>query len=169
MSIFKEISERSRGNDVYRYEIESQVFFVKNNKVQSARVDGIFIKRSLDEQSNICRSIDYELNGEQKLTEDVLYPSKETLLNMLRGQEIIISAEHTFTPKKQLGDSVWLMHNDKVAEGTVHSIDYRKFVNNVDYNINEVERYEIYVDGKSVGEHDLNELFATKEDLIASL
>lgn len=169
MTLIKEFLERSSGNDVYRYEIESQVFFVKSNKVQSARVDGIFIKRSLDEQSNICRSIEYELNGEQKLTEDVLYPSKETLLNMLRGKEIIISAKHTFTPKKQLRDSVWLMHNDKVAEGTVHSIDYRKFVNSINYNIDEVELYEIYVDGKSVGKHNLNELFATKEDLIASL
>lgn len=77
---------------------------------------------------------------------------------------------------KQIGETVWLMHNDKVAFGTIKNILYRQFISNLDHEtIVTVEKYTVVIeDNKYVGKfievsRDKDELFQDKESLIKSL
>ena len=69
-----------------------------------------------------------------------------------------------------LGDMVWLMHNNGVVCGSIAKMFYIKNVSCVDYEtVSENERYYVSVNGKCIGDYDKKDLFGTKEDLIQSL
>lgn len=61
------------------------------------------------------------------------------------------------------------MHGNKAVLGKIKSVRYGKFLSHVDYNVIEFEKYEVFVEDKSIGEYELKDLFSTKEELIASL
>lgn len=69
-----------------------------------------------------------------------------------------------------LGDQVWLMHNNGAVCGSIATMFYVKNVSCVDYKtVAENERYYVSVNGKSIGDYDKKDLFRTKEELINSL
>ena len=69
-----------------------------------------------------------------------------------------------------LGDKVWLMHNDGVVCGTIDKMFYVRIVSCVDYEtVSDNERYYVAVNGKSIGDFEMKNLFLTKKDLIKSL
>ena len=69
-----------------------------------------------------------------------------------------------------LGDKVWLMHNDCVVCGSIVKMFYVKSISCVDFTtVSDNERYYVTVNGKSVGDFDKNQLFVTKENLLKSL
>lgn len=69
-----------------------------------------------------------------------------------------------------LGDKVWLMHNDGVVCGSIAKIFYTKNISCLDYTtVSDNEKYYVSVDGKTIGDYDKNQLFETKEGLIKSL
>ena len=69
-----------------------------------------------------------------------------------------------------LGDKVWLMHNDGVVCGSIAKMFYVRNTSCVNFEtISENERYYVSVNGKIIGDYDKKDLFLTKEDLIKSL
>ena len=69
-----------------------------------------------------------------------------------------------------LGDKVWLMHNDGVVCGSISKLFYVKNVSCMDFEtVSENERYYVSVNGKDIGDFEMMNLFHTKEDLIKSL
>jgi len=69
-----------------------------------------------------------------------------------------------------LGDKVWLMHNDGVVCGSIAKMFYVRNTSCVDFEtISENERYYVSVDDKNIGDYNKKDLFLTKEDLIKSL
>ncbi|MBO4656566.1 MAG: hypothetical protein J5639_02215 [Bacteroidales bacterium] len=69
-----------------------------------------------------------------------------------------------------LGDKVWLMHNNGVVCGNIAKMFYVKNVSCVDYEtISENERYYVSLNDKSIGDYEKKDLFGTKENLIKSL
>lgn len=69
-----------------------------------------------------------------------------------------------------LGDKVWLMHNDGVVFGIIEKMFYVRNTSCVDFEtISENERYYVSVNGKNIGDFEKKNLFGTKEDLIKSL
>ena len=69
-----------------------------------------------------------------------------------------------------LGDKVWLMHNDGVVCGIIEKMFYVRNTSCVDFEtISENERYYVSVNGKNIGGYEKKNLFGTKEDLIKSL
>jgi len=69
-----------------------------------------------------------------------------------------------------LGDKVWLMHNDGVVCGSIVKMFYVKNVSCVDYKtISDNESYYVSVNGKSIGDFKKESLFETKGDLLKSL
>ena len=69
-----------------------------------------------------------------------------------------------------LGDQVWLMHNNGAVCGSIAQMFYVKNTSCVDYHtVSDNERYYVSVNGKSIGDYDKKDLFWTKEELINSL
>lgn len=69
-----------------------------------------------------------------------------------------------------LGDKVWLMHNDGVVCGSIVKLFYVKRISCVDFKtVSDNELYSVSVNGKTIGDYDKNQLFETKEGLIKSL
>ena len=69
-----------------------------------------------------------------------------------------------------IGDEVWVMHDNFPAQGTIKKIWYTKFISNVDFeSIVESEFYTVYNQDRKIGQYALNEIFRSKEDLIKSL
>lgn len=69
-----------------------------------------------------------------------------------------------------LGDKVWLMHNDGVVCGSIAKMFYVRNTSCVNFKtISENERYYVSVNDKNIGDYDKKDLFLTKEDLIKSL
>ena len=69
-----------------------------------------------------------------------------------------------------LGDKVWLMHNDGVVCGSIAKMFYVRNTSCVNFEtISENERYYVSVNDKNIGDYEKKNLFGTKEDLIKSL
>ena len=69
-----------------------------------------------------------------------------------------------------LGDKVWLMHNNGVVSGSIAKMFYVKNISLVDcHTVLDNEQYHVTMDGKSIGDFDKNLLFRSKEDLLKSL
>lgn len=70
-----------------------------------------------------------------------------------------------------LGDQVWLMHDNGVVCGTIDAMFYVKVVSCVDYTtVSDNEKYYVSVNGKRIHEdYVAKKLFETKEELLASL
>ena len=69
-----------------------------------------------------------------------------------------------------LGDKVWLMHNDGVVCGSIAKMFYVRNTSCVNFKtISENERYYVSVNDKNIGDYEKKNLFGTKEDLIKSL
>ncbi len=69
-----------------------------------------------------------------------------------------------------LGDQVWLMHNNSVVCGSIAKMFYVRNVSCVNYEtVSENEKYYVSVDGKIIDSYDQTSLFRTKEELLNSL
>ena len=69
-----------------------------------------------------------------------------------------------------LGDKVWLMHNNGVVCGSIAKMFYVKTISCVDFEtVSDNERYYVSVNGKSIGNFDKKSLFETKDELLKSL
>lgn len=69
-----------------------------------------------------------------------------------------------------LGDKVWLMHDDGVVCGIIEKMFYVRNTSCFDFEtISENERYYVSVNGKRIGDYEKKALFETKEDLLKSL
>lgn len=69
-----------------------------------------------------------------------------------------------------LGDQVWLMHNDGAVCGSIAKMFYVRTVSCVDYEtVSDNERYYVSVNGKCIGDFEKKDLFETKGDLLKSL
>ena len=69
-----------------------------------------------------------------------------------------------------LGDKVWLMHENSVACGTIEKMFYVRNTSCVNFEtISDNERYYVSISGKRALDFDKRALFKTKEDLIKSL
>ena len=69
-----------------------------------------------------------------------------------------------------IGDKVWLMHNDGVVCGIISKMFYVKNVSCVDFEtLSDNERYYVSANGKSIGDYEKEDLFETMEKLIKSL
>jgi hypothetical protein len=70
-----------------------------------------------------------------------------------------------------VGDHVWLMHNNAVVCATVTHAFYTKFISCIDYkSIKESESYKLSANGKPLYEsYQKEQLFLSKADLINSL
>ncbi len=69
-----------------------------------------------------------------------------------------------------IGDQVWLMHNNGVVCGSIAKMFYVKNVSCVDFEtVSDNERYYVSVNGKCMGDYKKNQLFETKVDLLKSL
>lgn len=69
-----------------------------------------------------------------------------------------------------VGDKVWLMHNNAAVCGAIAKMFFVRSVSCVDYeSVSENEKYYVSVDGKVIDYFDLKYLFKSKEDLINSL
>ena len=70
-----------------------------------------------------------------------------------------------------LGDQVWLMHDNGVVCGTIDGMFYVKVVSCVDFTkVSDNEKYYVSVNGKRIHEdYVAKKLFETKEELLASL
>lgn len=69
-----------------------------------------------------------------------------------------------------LGDQVWLMHNDGAVCGSIAKMFYVRTVSCVDYEtVSDNERYYVSVNGKCIGDFEKKGLFETKGDLLKSL
>lgn len=69
-----------------------------------------------------------------------------------------------------LGDKVWLMHNDGAVCGSIAKMFYVRTVSCVDFEtVSDNERYYVSVNGKSIGDFEKKDLFETKGDLLKSL
>jgi len=69
-----------------------------------------------------------------------------------------------------LGDKVWLMHNNGVVCGSIAKMFYVKTISCVDFEtVSDNERYYISVNGKRIGDFDKKSLFETKDELLKSL
>lgn len=69
-----------------------------------------------------------------------------------------------------LGDKVWLMHDNGVVCGSIAKMFYVKNVSCVDFEtLSDNERYYVSANGKIIGDYDKNQLFETKEELLKSL
>ena len=69
-----------------------------------------------------------------------------------------------------LGDKVWLMHNNGVVCGSIAKMFYVKTISCVDFEtVSDNERYYVSVNGKRIGDFDKKSLFETKDELLKSL
>ncbi len=69
-----------------------------------------------------------------------------------------------------LGDKVWLMHNNGVVCGSIAKMFYVKTISCVDFEtVSDNERYYVSVEGKRIGDFDKKSLFETKDELLKSL
>lgn len=70
-----------------------------------------------------------------------------------------------------IGDIVWLMHNNAAVCGNITKMSYVKTISCVDFEtISTNEKYYVSVDGKKlIDSYDASKLFRTKEDLLKSL
>ncbi len=69
-----------------------------------------------------------------------------------------------------LGDKVWLMHNNGVVCGSIAKMFYVKTISCVDFEtVSDNERYYVSVEGKRIGNFDKKSLFETKDELLKSL
>ena len=69
-----------------------------------------------------------------------------------------------------LGDKVWLMHNNGVVCGSIAKMFYVKTISCVDFEtVSDNERYYVSDEGKRIGNFDKKSLFETKDELLKSL
>jgi len=69
-----------------------------------------------------------------------------------------------------IGDVVWLMHDNAAVCGSIAKMFYVKNVSCVDFEtISTNEKYYVSVNGKIVDSFDAKKLFRTKEELLKSL
>lgn len=69
-----------------------------------------------------------------------------------------------------IGDKVWLMHNNGVVCGSIAKMFYVKTISCVDFEtVSDNERYYVSVEGKRIGNFDKKSLFETKDELLKSL
>lgn len=69
-----------------------------------------------------------------------------------------------------LGDQVWLMHNDGAVCGSIAKMFYVRTVSCVNFEtVSDNERYYVSVNGKCIGDYDKKDLFGTKGALLESL
>ena len=70
-----------------------------------------------------------------------------------------------YKTKFEIGDIVFLIHDNKVAKGKITGIDVSAYNNKFEHTINTSELYIINYDEK----YPVNVLFKTKEELLKSL
>ena len=69
-----------------------------------------------------------------------------------------------------VGDPVWIMHNNIAVQGTIKSMWYTEFISPVNCDLVQAESYAIELNGSLVtGGVDRNQIFTSKEYLIKSL
>lgn len=70
----------------------------------------------------------------------------------------------------EIGDKVWIMHNNIAIQGIIKHMWYTMFLSPVDYEeIVEAETYGLDVNGTYVSSIGIKQIFKTKEDLLKSL
>ena len=69
-----------------------------------------------------------------------------------------------------VGDPVWIMHNNLAVQGKIKVMWYTKFICPVNCDdIVEAETYVVDVNGNNVGALERGQIFKSKEDLKKSL
>lgn len=68
-----------------------------------------------------------------------------------------------------VGDPVWIMHNNIAVQGTIKTMWYTEFISPVNCDLVQAESYVIDLNGSLVGGVDRNQIFTSKKDLIKSL
>lgn len=69
-----------------------------------------------------------------------------------------------------IGDPVWIMHNNIAVVGKIKTMWYTKFLSPVNYEeIVEAESYSLDVNGTSVTGVERKQMFRDKKDLLKSL
>ena len=69
-----------------------------------------------------------------------------------------------------VGDPVWIMHNNIAVQGTIKSMWYTEFISPVDCEtIVRAESYAVNLNNSLVTGIDRDQIFKTKEDLKKSL
>lgn len=68
-----------------------------------------------------------------------------------------------------VGDLVWIMHNNIAIQGTIKSMWYTEFISPVNCEQVQAESYAIDLNGSLVTGVDRSQIFTSKKDLIKSL
>ena len=66
-----------------KYNIGDVVYSMGSNKVCLDRITSILIRTGVDHKENVVTEIRYETNNSKSLREEVVFSSKEELLNSL--------------------------------------------------------------------------------------
>ena len=69
-----------------------------------------------------------------------------------------------------IGDEVWVIHDNFPIKGKILKIWYTKFISYTDFEtVHESELYYVYYQDRKLGQYTLKEMFKTKQDLLKSL
>jgi len=71
--------------------------------------------------------------------------------------------------KRNIGDDVWVIYNNKPLLCQISAINYCEFISTISFELEKIERYTLKFDDKYVDQFELKDIYDTKEDLIKSL
>ena len=71
--------------------------------------------------------------------------------------------------ERNIGDSVWVMHDNKAVNGKICGLRYCKFLSVVDFETVIEKEYIDVAFSNNSNEFQPNQVFSTKEDLLNSL
>lgn len=71
--------------------------------------------------------------------------------------------------KRNIGDDVWVIHNNKPLLCQISAINYCEFISTISFELEKIERYTLKFDDEYVDQFELKDIYDTKEDLIKSL
>jgi len=71
--------------------------------------------------------------------------------------------------KKNVGDKVWVMYNNRPLSCQISAINYGEFISSISFELEKFERYTVKFDDEYVDQFELKDIYDTKEDLIKSL